>query len=154
MFDETGYYRSTVDNISQYFLAYDQMLRQYSINIIERDIWIFANYYDFMSYVAQEVRSLYGKKKSIIEGRFVIIEVITECSRKFIHSNEELVHGMYAIVNESYPEPICIKDGNSDYQAQKTVILTSQMGNLEHTKEKLVCEMKSNGFDPNDPFLK
>ena len=150
MFDETGYYRSTVDNISQYFLAYDQMLRQYSLNIIERDIWIFAMYYDFMSYVAQEVRSLYGKKKSIIEGRFVIIEVITEYSRKFIHSNKELVHGMNAIVNES----ICIKDGNSDYQAQKTVILTSQMGNLEHTKEKLVGEMESNGFDPNDPFLK
>ena len=114
MFDETGYYRSTVDDISQYFLAYDQILRQFSLTVIERDIWIFAMYYDFMSYVAQELRSLYGKKKSITEGRLVIKEVITECSRKFIHSNEKLVHSMYAIVNESYPEPICIKDGNSD----------------------------------------
>ena len=47
-----------------------------------------------------------------------------------------------------------MKDGNSDYQAQKTVIWTSQMGNLEHTKEKLVDEMDPNDFDPNDPFLR
>ena len=67
---------------------------------------------------------------STMEGRFVIIEVITECSRKFIHSNEALFSGMCAIVNESYPEPNCIKDGNSDYQAQKSVIWRSQMGNV------------------------
>ena len=54
MLDETGFYRSTIDNISQYFLAFDQMLRQLSLTVIERDIWIFAMYYDFMSYVAQE----------------------------------------------------------------------------------------------------
>ena len=154
MFDETGFYRSTIDNISQYFLAFDQMLRQFSLNNIERDEWIFAMYYDFMSYVAQELRSLYDKGKSIIEGRLVIKEVITECSRKFIHSNEKLVHSMYAIVNESYPEPICIKDGNSDYQTQKTVIWTSQMGNLEDTKEELVDEMQSNDFDPYDQDMR
>ena len=68
-------------------------------------------YYDFMSYAAQKLRSLYDKGKSIIEGRLIIKEVINECSSKFIHSNEELVHGMYAIVNESYPEPDCMKDG-------------------------------------------
>ena len=61
MFDETGFYRSTIDNISQYFLAFDQMLKQFSLNNIERDEWIFAMYYDFMSYVAQELRSLYDK---------------------------------------------------------------------------------------------
>ena len=38
IFDGTGYYRSTVDNISEYFLAYDQMLRQFSLTDIERDI--------------------------------------------------------------------------------------------------------------------
>ena len=51
MFDETGLYRSTVNNISQYFLAFDQILRQFLLNDIERYIWIFAMYYDFMSYV-------------------------------------------------------------------------------------------------------
>ena len=50
MFDETGFYRSTINNVSQYFLAFDQMLRQFLLNDIERDIWIFAMYYDFMSW--------------------------------------------------------------------------------------------------------
>ena len=58
------------------------------------------------------------------------------------------------MVNESYPEPNCIKDGNSDYQAQKSVIWTSQMGKVVHTKEKLVDEMESNDFDPNDSDLR
>ena len=61
---------------------------------------------------------------------------------------------MYSMVNESYPEPNCIKDGNSDYQAQKSVIWTSQMGKVVHTKEKLVDEMESNDFDPNDSDLR
>ena len=154
MFDETGFYKSRVSNISQYFLAFDQMLRQYSLSVIERDVWIFAMYYDFMSYVAQELRSLYRKGKSIIEGRLIIKEVINECSRQFILSQEELVISMCAIVNESYPEPMCVKDGKSDYQAQKTVIWTSQMGNVKDTKEKLVDEMVSNVMSPNHPFLR
>ena len=124
------------------------------MNDLERDIWTFAMYYDFMSYAAQKLRSLYDKGKSIIEGRLIIKEVISECSRKFIHSNEELVHGMCAIVNESYPEPSYIKDGNSDYQAQKTVIWTSIMGNIEDIKDKLVDEMEPNDFYPNDPILR
>ena len=130
------------------------MLRHFSLTVIERDVWIFAMYYDFMSYDAQELRSLYRKGKSIIEGRLIIKEVINECSRKFIHSREELALSMCAIVNESYPEPMCIKDGKSDYQAQKTVIWTSQMGNIEVTKDKLVDEMEPNELDPNHPVLR
>ena len=107
--------------MSHNFLAFDEMLRQRSLNDLERDTWTFAMYYDFMSYVAQELRSIYRKGKSIIEGRLIIKEVINECSSKFTHSQEELVISMCAIVNESYPEPSYIKDGNSDYQAQKTV---------------------------------
>ena len=60
-------------------------------------------YYDFMSYVAQKLRGLYDKGKSIVEGRREIKEVLMECSRKFIFSQEELAISMCAIVNESYP---------------------------------------------------
>ena len=38
IFDETGFYRSTVNLISEYFLEYDQMLRQFSLTDVERDI--------------------------------------------------------------------------------------------------------------------
>ena len=83
MFDETGFYRSTINNVSQYFLAFDQMLRQFLLNDIERDIWIFAMYYDFMSYVAQNLRAMYETGKSISEGRNTIKEVIVECASRF-----------------------------------------------------------------------
>ena len=60
---------------------------------------------------------------------------------------------MIAIANESYPEPGYIKDGNSDYQVQKTVIWTKEMGDIEDVKDKLVDRMESNDFDPNDSDL-
>ena len=154
MLDETGFYRSTINNIAQYFIAFDDMLRQLSLTDLERDVWAFAMYYDFMSYTAQKLRSLYRKGKSIIEGRKEIKEVIMECSSRFTHSQEELVLCMCAIVNDSYPEPSYIEDGNSDYQAQKTVIWTSTMGDIEDVKDKLVDKMESNDFDPNDPVLR
>ena len=61
---------------------------------------------------------------------------------------------MIAIANESYPEPGYIKDGNSDYQVQKTVIWTKEMGDIEDGKDKLVDRMESNDFDPNDSDLR
>ena len=78
IFDETGFCRSTVDNITEYFLAYDQMLRQSSLNDIERDVWIYAMYYDFMSYVAQRLWSYHEHGKSLQGGRVLITSVITE----------------------------------------------------------------------------
>ena len=128
IFDETGFCRSTVDNITEYFLAYDQMLRQSSLNDIERDVWIFAMYHDFMSYVAQKLSYYHEKGKTLQDGRTILTEVIIECAQNFILSYSAMVSGMCAIVIESYPEPRFIKDGNSDYQAQKSVIWTSQMG--------------------------
>ena len=130
------------------------MLRHFSLTDIEKDIWIFAMYYDFMSYVAQKLCLFLENGKTIQQGRNIITDVIAECALKFIHSNEALYSGMCAIVNQSYPEPRYIKDGNSDYQAQKSVIWSSQMGDVVHTKEKLVDEMESNDFNPNDSDLR
>ena len=107
MLDETGFYRSTIDHISQYFNKWDEMLRQRSMTPLERDVWLFAMYYDFMSYVAQNLRAMYETGKSIMEGRFTIKEVIMECSSRFTLSQEEVVMTMLAIANESYP-PACL----------------------------------------------
>ena len=94
---------------------------------LERDVWAFAMYYDFMSYVAQNLRGMYEKGKSLTEGRYELKEVIMECSSRFTHSQEELVMTMCAIVNESYPEPSYIKDGNSDYQTLDDVTTSPQV---------------------------
>ena len=77
------------------------MLRKFSLTDIEKDIWIFAMYYDFMSYVAQKLCSFHDKEKTLQEGRIRLTEAVAECSRKFIHSNEALFSGMNALVNES-----------------------------------------------------
>ena len=153
LLDETGFYRSNIDHISQYFNKWDEMLRQQSMTPIERDVWLFAMYYDFMSYVAQNLRAMYEQGKSIGEGRDTIKEVIVECASRFTLSKKEVVMTMIAIVNESYPEPAYIKDGNSDYQVQKPVIWTKEMGDIEDVKDKLVDRMETNDFDPNDADL-
>ena len=127
VFDETGFYRSTVDNITEYFLEYDRMLRQFSLTDIERDVWILAMNYDFISYVAQKLCYYNEKGKTSQDGRTILTEVIIQCAQNFILSNEAMVSGICAIVIESYPEPRFIKDGNSDYQAQRSLIWTSQM---------------------------
>ena len=93
-------------------------------------------------------------KKGKQEGRTVITEVIIECAQNFTLSKSAMISGMYAIVIESYPEPRFIKDGNSDYQAQRSVIWTSQMGNLVQIKKELVEKMETKDFDPNDSALR
>ena len=112
IYNETGFCRSTVDNITEYFFEYDQLLRQISLNDVERDLSVFAMYYDFMSYVAQRLRSFHEKGKSLQDARTILTEVIIECARNFTLGNGAMIHGMYAIVNESYPEPRFIKDRN------------------------------------------
>ena len=76
VFDETGFYRSTVDNITEYFLEYDRMLRQFSLTDIERDVWILAMNYDFISYVAQKFCYYNEKGKTSQDGRTILTEVI------------------------------------------------------------------------------
>ena len=154
VFDETGFYRSTVDNITEYFLEYDRMLRQFSLTDIERDVWILAMNYDFISYVAQKLCYYNEKGKTSQDGRTILTELIIQCAQNFILSNEAMVSGICAIVIESYPEPRFIKDGNSDYQAQKSVIWTSQMGDSVQIKEELVEKIESNDVDPNDSSLR
>ena len=62
-------------------------------------------YYDFMSYVAQRLGSYHKHGKSLQEGKVLITSVINECAHNFQLSNKILRNGMYAIVNESFPEP-------------------------------------------------
>ena len=56
------------------------MQRDPSANHIEGDVWVFAMYYDFMSYVAQRLWSYHEHGKSLQGGRVLITSVITECA--------------------------------------------------------------------------
>ena len=75
IYNETGFNRSTVDNILENFFEFDQMQRDPSANEIEKDVWVLAMYYDFMSYVAQRLGSYQEHRQSLQSGRILITSV-------------------------------------------------------------------------------
>ena len=84
-------------------------------------MFVFAMYYDFMSYVAQQLGGYLETGVSLKDTRKKLIQVIIKCDMDFKYSNEIVSRGMIAIVKESYPEPKCIKDVNTNYQVQRSV---------------------------------
>ena len=55
LFDETVFFWSTVDNILEYFDEFDRIQTDPSADNIDKDLLVFAMYFDFMSYVAQRL---------------------------------------------------------------------------------------------------
>ena len=106
-------------------MEFDRIQRDPSADNREKDLLVFAMYFDFMSYVAQRLGCYQERGTSLEEGRTLITVVITACTQRFQLANDKMSNGMYVIVNESYPEPRYIEDGNSDYQAQKTAMRTA-----------------------------
>ena len=78
-------------------------------------------YYDFMSYVAQQLQGYLEKGVALVVTRRNLIEVLKQCDDNFRLSVEQVSRGMIAIVKESLPELTYIKDFNSDYQVQRSV---------------------------------
>ena len=102
---KTGFYRSTVKNISEYCDKLVQLQKDPSANNTERDVWVFAMYFDFMSYVVQRLGSHEERRTSLLEARTLLRSAVIECSQKFKLSTKFVRDGMYVIVNESYPAP-------------------------------------------------
>ena len=118
MFNESGFYRSQVDNIKIYFEEYSRIQRDKSADTSNKDLFVFAMYYDFMSYAAQQLQGYLEQGVALAVTSRNLIEVIKQCDGNFILSVEQVSRGMIAIVRESLPELTYIKDFNSDYQVQ------------------------------------
>ena len=149
IFDETGFYRSTVKNIPEYFGEFDRMQVDPSVSDRDKDLMIFAMYFDFMSYVAQRLGCYHDRGITLDQGRESPIKVIMECNQRFSRSLDEVSNGMCAMVKESYPEPRYIKDENLDYQALKSVTWSGYTGRkntltVVKLKEILVDKMATN----------
>ena len=75
-------------------------------------MFVFAMYYDFTSYVAQQLQGYLEKGVSLAVTRGNLIEVIKQCDGIFRLSVERVSRGMIAIIKESLPELTYIKDFN------------------------------------------
>ena len=132
IFHESGFYRSTVDSIPIYFKAFSRIQNDPSADDKDKDLFVFAMDYDFMSYVAQQFGGYLETGISLKQGRKNLMEVIVKCDEEFRCSNWIVSNGMIAIGRESYPEPKYIKDVNSDYQVQRSVTWSDYTSRKKH----------------------
>ena len=121
IFNESGFYRSTIDDIPQNFEEFTRIHFDESADFKDIDLSVFAMYYDFMSYVAQTLECYPARGVPLEVTRGQLIEVITKCDVRFKQSMKVVSKGMIAIVLESIPELSYIKDFESDYQVQRSV---------------------------------
>ena len=121
IFNESGCYRSTIDDIPQYYEEYTRIQLDKSASTKDIDLFVFAMLYDFMSYVAQTLEGYQERGISLEVTRRQIIEVINKCQEKFSLSVLVVSEAMIMIVKESLPELCYIKDFDSDYQIQRSV---------------------------------
>ena len=121
IFNESGFYRSTIDGIPQYYEEYTRIQLDESASTKDIDLFVFAMLYDFMSYVAQTLEGYQARGISLEVTRRQLIEVINKCEVKFTLSVLVVSRAMISIVKESIPELSYIKDFDSDYQVQRSV---------------------------------
>ena len=79
IFNETGFYRSTINNVTDYYKLYDTIKRDKSVTKAEQELWLFAMYYDFMSYIAQRLGSYQEHGQSEKSGRLILKSVVSLC---------------------------------------------------------------------------
>ena len=153
IFNESGFYRSTIDGIPQYYEEYTRIQLDESASTKDIDLFVFAMLYDFMSYVAQTLEGYQARGISLEVTRRQLIEVINKCEVKFTLSVLVVSRAMISIVKESIPELSYIKDFDSDYQVQRSVTWEqyTTKSNLSalNVKDILVRNMTDN--DPDVP---
>ena len=115
-------------------------------------------YYEFMSYVAQQLQGYLEKGVSLDVTRENLIEVINKCDVSFKLSVELVSREMIAIVRESLPELKYIKNFNSDYQVQRSVTWEDYTNKRHLTtfdfKELLVESMETYDSNVSSEYLR
>ena len=92
-YGESGFHRSYIDNISQYFDKYK--------NIRNEELWLFAIYYDFMSHVAQQLERYREHSQSLVSARKILVAVVTLCYHQYSFKKKQMRNTMSAIIVES-----------------------------------------------------
>ena len=76
IFNESGFYRSRVVNITTYFEEFTRIQRDESADTRNKDLFVFAMYYDFMSYVAQTLQGYFEAGVALSATRRNLLQVI------------------------------------------------------------------------------
>ena len=93
IFNESGFYRSTIDDIPQYYEEFTQIQLDKSADFKDIDLFVFAMYYDFMSYVEQKLEGYLARGVSLEVTRGHLIEVIKKCDARFKQSMSVVLEG-------------------------------------------------------------
>ena len=152
IFSESGFYRSTIDYILQYYDEYTRIQLDESASTKDIDLFVFAMLYDFMSYVAQTLEGYQARGISLEVTRSQLIEVINKCEVKFTHSVLVVSRAMISIVKESIPELNYIKDFNSDFQVQRSVTW-EEYTNKKNLSALDVKDILVDNMNANDPYV-
>ena len=88
IFNESGFYRSHFNNITIYFEEYSSIQRDKSADTRDKNLFVFAMNYDFMSYVAQQLQGYLEQGVALAVTRRNLIEVIKQCDGNFILRRE------------------------------------------------------------------
>ena len=130
-----------------YYEEYSRIQRDKSADTRDKDLFVFAMYYDFMSCVAQQLRGYFDTGVALAVTRRNLIVAIKHCDANFRLSKEQVSRGILAIV-ESIPELSYIKDYNSDFQVQRSITSDDYTNNRNMTsvdiKESLVGQRLTN----------
>ena len=142
-----------MNNVTTYYEEYSRIQQDESADTRDKDLFVFAKYYDFMSFIAQQLRGYVDTGVALEVTRRRIIEAIKQCDISFRLSREQVSRGMIAIVTEPIPELTYIKDYNSDYQIQRSITVVDYTNKRRMTavgiKDALVNQIPVN--DPTIP---
>ena len=80
-YGESGYYRSTVENIIIYFDKFKALNNEQLLEENDFELWKFTTYYDFMSHIAQQLENYRSHGQSLKSARSVLREVVNMCQK-------------------------------------------------------------------------
>ena len=144
---ESGFFRSNIENINEYFDKYEDIQNDVILSDCDRQLWLFAMYFDFMSHIAQQLEKYREHSQSLVSARKILVEVVTVCYRFTNDKNDQMRNTMYTIIAESYPAIHFIKDTKSDFQVIKPLTWNDFMAgehpaNIKELHQILVDNIK------------
>ena len=158
-YGESGFYRSYIENISQYFDKYENIRNEELMRESDRQLWLFAIYYDFMSHVAQQFQRHREHSQSLVSARKILVAVVTLCYHQYSFKNKQMRNTMFAIIVESFPATHFMKDFKSDFQVMISMtwndFMTGEnLANIKELRQLLLNNIEPNEYDPESRQLR
>ena len=158
-FGDSGFYRSNIVNISEYFDKYTTLNKESILEKNDNELWLFTMYLDFMSHIAQQLERYRDHGQSLKSARLPLCEVVNVCQTFQRHDTYVMKKVMHAIIAESYPTTHFVKDYTSDFQVRKAMtwedfMTGEKVSNIEQLRQILVNKIEPNELDTDAYHLR